>query len=161
MKKLSPTPNSSLISRVTVPLMTSTAILSSMVSCDSIIVGEPYSVAGESSTAGDDASFIGEYPFAGNDQDIGESNQPGSEDSLDMGLPTDVDLYEQDQSVAGSESFDMATTDLEEQDFGVQDFGFIDMANDEPDAELNVGLPPERDSGIDQPGREEPGREEP
>ena len=184
MKTLTPKPKSSLLTRVKRPLITSVAVIGSMSAC--VPAEEPLvremSQAGEvpgevppdvglSTLAGDRYQGVGEPPFAGEDF-IGEAPQAGDHQMViepgDMNEPID-DPSEQDQSIAGSEPSDMMAVDLSVRDFEMidrvdmsndymsnDDMSNDDMSNDELDAELNIGLPPERDSGIDEPGREEP-----
>ena len=173
MKTLTPKPKTSLITRVKRPLIASTAIISSMSAC--VAVGETFvremPLAGEMPEAGETfigeaplagETFIGEAPLAGEMPEagetfIGEAPQAGDQQMIiepgDMSAPID-DPSAQDQSIAGSEPLDMMAADLSVRDLGMIDR--VDMANDELDAELNVGLPPERDFGIDEPDREEP-----
>ncbi len=172
MKKLSSKPKNPIISKIKKPLVIGTALIGTMNACiiEETIIGEPapagtdylgeppragsdyageplspdYELVGESPPAGIEA--VGQPPLAG-DEFIGAGDPYAPE--YDMTVPLDIGLYQADQMVAGSEVNDMGMPT--EQDFGVSDMGPM-----EPDAELYVGLPPEIDAGVDEPGGEEP-----
>jgi hypothetical protein len=140
MKKLSPKPKSQLINKMTKPLLISTTVITSMTACiKEVDPGEQYTEAGD---PGEQYTGAG-VPYSGDDfVGAGDPNV----DYYHRLVPLDIGL-----EAAGSEAYDMTALDS-----GTQDFGVVDMESSQPDAQLDVGLPSERDSAIDEPGREEP-----
>lgn len=160
MKKLSPKPNSPIVSLSKKPLVIGTALIGSMNACmiQEPDVGETAYYAGSESAqpAGIDvvgsfvsgSDVVGEPPPAGDEDFIG-AGDPNAYEYDDMFIPLDIGLYESDQGGGGSEVNDMLVpTD--------PDFGLSDMGPIEADAALVVGLPPEPDPGGEEPGGEEP-----